>query len=40
EYKLYEITSMFSSREGKLISLKIERDGERFKKKFYLKKLF
>ena len=40
EYKLYEITSMFSSKEGKLISLKIDRDGQRFKKKFYLKKLF
>ncbi len=40
EYKLYELTSLFSSKEGKLINLKIERNGNRFKKKFYLKKLF
>ncbi len=40
EFKLHEITSIFSSKEGKLINLKLERNGVELKKKFVLKKLF
>ena len=40
EYKLYEINSIFSSKEGKLINLLVERNGNRFKKKFYLTSFF
>jgi len=40
KYKLHEITALFSSKDGKSIMLLIDRNGQRLKKKFRLKKLF
>ena len=39
QYKLYEITDLFSSREGKKINLEILRNGLRMKKAFVLRKM-
>ena len=39
KYKLHELVAMFSSKDGKVISMEIERDGETHKKKFTLRKL-
>ena len=38
-YKLFELTDLFSSREGRKINLEIIRNGQKMKKAFVLKKL-
>jgi hypothetical protein len=39
KYKLYELSALFASKAGKTIHLLIERNSERFKKKFKLREL-
>lgn len=39
-YKLYELVSLFSSEEGKKISLEIRRGDDNIRSKFYLKNVF
>lgn len=40
QYKLYELIEVFSSEEGKRISMELKRNGNLYKVKFYLKGLF